>query len=269
MDSKHRHELEQNDLVIFLTHFNEWWTKYGQLTLILVVIVLGSFTAVRFYNYNKMQAHEKAWSGLAQSTSPESYRATASENSGAVKALALLRGADLLLAQATVPQTKTDVADMTDTTATEKTDTGEATQPKVEVAAPQVQDPKVMLEDARTMYQAVADDKNVHVVLQINGLLGLASVAEAQGDWDTASKAYDSAITKAGTTYAVLAQQATGRKARLDELKEPVQFAKDAPMPTPAVLKAPVEEIKAPSLDLNLSTPALPGVTDEPKTEDK
>ena len=189
--------------------------------------------------------------------------------SGSVKALAYLRGADLLLAQATLPPAKAQevvpASDTTDAaTDTEKADDEVATPNTVELAAPQIREPEELLKDARKMYQAVADDKNVHVVLQINGLLGLASVAEAQGDWDAADAAYDQAVTQAGTTYAVLAQQAKGRKAKLAQLKKPVHFAKALPKPAPKpVSDEPKAEFKAPSLDLNLSTPALPGITDE------
>ncbi|MAX25070.1 MAG: hypothetical protein CMJ19_11260 [Phycisphaeraceae bacterium] len=263
MDSKHRHELEQNDLVVFLTGFNEWWNKYGQVTLILVVIVLGSFTAVRFYNHNKQQAHESAWGALAQSTSPESYSATASENAGAVKALAYLRGADLLLEEATLPA-KPEDQEVTPTPAAEGETAEDAPKTQVQVAAPQKQDPAQMLEDALTMYQAVAKDKKVHAVLRINGLLGVACVAEAQGKWDLAAESYDQAIVLAGTKYDVLAQQATGRKAKLEDLKTPVKFAKAAPAPAPVMVQPKADEPKAPTLDLDLSKPpVLPGVTDE------
>jgi tetratricopeptide (TPR) repeat protein len=264
MDSKHRHELEQNDLVIFLTHFNEWWKKYGQMTLLVILVIVGAFTFTRYYQYNKMQAHESAWGALAQSTSPESYRATAAENKGAVQALAYLRGADLLLAQATLPQTKTEqpVQDVNikpadDATKTDENKADAKPENAVTVATPQQQDPKVMLEDARAMYQAVVDDKMVHPVLRINGMLGLASVAESQGDWDTASASYDKAIELAGTRYAVLAQQAAGRKAKLDDIKSPVQFVKATPAPAPKAMPA-VEDVKAPSAKLDLSSPVLP-----------
>lgn len=264
MDSKHRHELEQNDLVVFLTHFNEWWNKYGQMTLIVVLVAVGAFTAMRFYNYNKMQAHENAWGGLAQSTSPESYRATAAENKGAVKALALLRGADLLLAQATVPQNASE--DMTaQAEAVKPAAEGAATDPeatpaspvKVSLEAPKVQDPAAMLEDAGKMYQAVVDDASVHVVLRINAMLGLASVAEAQGKWDAAGQAYDKAYDLAGSEYVVLAKQASGRKARLADISKPVVFAKDAPVVQVPAVDKPAPEIKAPEFKLDLS-PSVP-----------
>ena len=145
----------------------------------------------------------------------------------------------------------------------ERQEAGQPDPDPVQLAAPQLRDPMDMLTDAREMYQAVVDDKNVHVVLQINGMLGLASVAEAQGDWQAAEANYDLAITKAGTRYPVLAHQATGRKMKLAQLKTPVQFAKVIPKPAPKVLQTPTDEIKAPSLDLNLSTPVLPGVTDD------
>lgn len=276
MDSKHRHELEQNDLVVFLTHFNEWWNKYGQMTLLVVLVAVGAFTAMRFYNYNKAQAHEKAWGGLAQSTSPESYRATAAENKDSVKALAYLRGADLLLTQATLPQTKEeskaddtavksdDTTQTDDAAKTDDTTKADDSSTQVTVAAQQVQDPKVMLEDARAMYKAVVDDKTLHPVIRINGLLGLASVAEAQHDWDTASTAYDQAIELAGKEYPVLAQQASGRKARLAQIKTPVHFIKEMPKPAPKpVVKT--DEPKAPSVKLDLSSPVLPDMKKDQK----
>jgi hypothetical protein len=268
MDSKHRHELEQNDLVVFLTSFNEWWAKYGQVTLIVIVIGLGAFTAARFYKYNKLQAHESAWGGLAQSTSPDSYSATASENKGSVKALAYLRGADLLLEKATVPAQAETQAVTETPAATEGEKTDETPRTQVQVAAPQQQDPAEMLDDAMVMYQAVASDKMIHPVLRINGLLGVASVAEAQGKWDIASQAYDQAIVLAGTKYDILSKQASGRKAKLDDIKTPVVFTKVAPAPTPVVVQPKVDDAKAPTLDLDLSKPVMiPGTTEEKSDE--
>ncbi|MFG0248616.1 MAG: hypothetical protein ACF8OB_06995 [Phycisphaeraceae bacterium JB051] len=261
MDTKH--DKPNDDLTIFLTNVNEWWAKYGQVTLILVVIVLGSFTAVRFYNHNKQQAHESAWGALAQSTSPESYSATASENAGAVKALAYLRGADLLLEEATLP-VKDEVQEAATTPAAEGETAEDAPKTEVQVAPSQKRDPAEMLDDALTMYQAVAKDKSVHAVLRINGLLGAASVAEAQGNWELAAESYDQAIVLAGTKYDVLAKQATGRKAKLEDIKSPVKFAKAAPAPAPVMVQPKADEPKAPTLDLDLSKPpVLPGMTNE------
>ena len=276
MDSQHRHELEQNDLVVFLTHLNEWWAKHGQITLIVILVVVGTFTGTRYYQHNKMMAHENAWGGLARSTSPESYRATAADNEGTVKALAYLRGADLLLAQATVPQTPAkpvqpvEAVDAVDAVDVTEGDTPIEAAPAVTIAPTQTQDPSEMLADAKIMYQAVASDKSVHVVLQINGFLGLGSVAESQNQWDQAAAAYDQAIALAGTQYHVLAEQASSRRDQLEDIKSPVQFVKAIPVVKPKLpgIDAGIE-IKAPSAKLDLSSPVvLPGTSeDKPANE--
>ncbi|MBL4702493.1 MAG: tetratricopeptide repeat-containing protein [Phycisphaeraceae bacterium] len=261
MDSQHRHELEQNDLVVFLTHFNEWWAKYGQITLIVILVVVGTFTGTRYYQHNKMMAHENAWGGLARSTSPESYRATAADNEGAVKALAYLRGADLLLAQATVPQTPAKPVEPVEVTEADATTVA----PAVIIAPAQTQDPREMLADAKIMYQAVANDKSVHVVLQINAFLGLGSIAESQNQWDQAAQAYDQAVALAGTRYHVLTAQASNRKKQLDDIKSPVKFVKAIPVAKPKFsdIDAGIT-IKAPNAKLDLSSPVvLPGMSED------
>ena len=271
MDSKHKHEHSNDDWSTFVHNAKDCWTSYGQMIMTVVVVIALSFTAITFFRTQAQNAHEDAWGGLAQSTSPDSYRAVASSNKGAVKALALLRGADLLLAQATVPAVKPEPVKDVEVKESDAKTQAESATAKVTVAEPVVQDPKALLADAKVMYQTVVDDKTVHSVLKINALLGLASVCEAQANWNEAAAAYDKAVTLAGTQYDVLAKQASGRKAQLAQIKEPVKFAK-APeipkakipmLPTAPAVKAESTEAAAPAI-----VPALPGLENKEATEE-
>lgn len=263
MDSKHKHEHSNDDWSTFIHNAKECWASYGQMTMTVIIIVALSFTAVSFFRNQTLNAHEDAWGGLAQSTSPDSYRAVASSNKGAVKALALIRGADLLLAQATVPAVKPKpVTDVQVKEGDAKTE-AEDVPAKVTLAEPVVQDPKVLLDDAKVMYQGVIADEAVHVVLRMNAILGIASVCEAQGLWDEAAIHYDNVVALAGTQYDVLAKQASGRKEQLAQIKEPVKFAKAPEIPKAKIPMLPKTQDKAPAKDAaaSIEIPALPGLS--------
>lgn len=205
MDSQHRHELKENDLVEFLTHFGQWWGKHGGKILTVVLVLAVVVTGKRWFDASTAAATEKAWRDLADTTSPEGYRSVAlSHQDPAVRALAYLRGADLLLA-------KSATASDDQHTTNDSTTAGSS------------QD----LDSAALMYQQVVDDQDVHPAYRLNALLGLAAVAEGRRDWDQARNLYLQVTEQATVHYGAIAERAQSRAKMLDRLKKPVVFAPD------------------------------------------
>jgi len=207
MDSEHRHELKENDLAEFLAHFGQWWSKHGNIMLTVILVGVVGFTAKRWINAHAIETKQKAWRDLADTTSPDGYRAVAvSYRDPAVRALAYLRGADQLLANATVPQD-----DQPDEQTTSNSNTNH-TNP--------VQD----LDSAASMYQQIVRDDQAHLVYKLNAQLGLAAIAESRKNWDQARQHYNAIINQPDAQYAAIAQRARTRAALLDRLQKPVVF---------------------------------------------
>ena len=74
MDSQHRHELKENDLAQFLANFGQWWGKYGNYLLVIVLVISVTVLGRRWMNASATTANEAAWSDLAYSTSPDTYQ---------------------------------------------------------------------------------------------------------------------------------------------------------------------------------------------------
>lgn len=225
MDAEHRHELKENDLAEFLANIGPWWAKYGNRLLAVVLALAVGLAAIRWVQSDRATAREQAWRDLADTTSPDGYRAVAQSHADpSVQALAYLRGADLLLARASAPrqdQAKTQPAPATDG----------STPP-----APDETDTSVDLENAALMYQQVLDNAQAHTIFKLNARLGLAAVAENRSDWSQAKRQYDEIIDEAAGGHGAIAHRARTRSAMLDQLKKPVAFRIDpAPTPSPNV----------------------------------
>jgi len=232
MDSEHRHELKENDLADFLAHFGQWWAKHGTKLLTVVLVLAVAFTGKRWYDMRTVAAKENAWRDLAETTSPEGYRSVAlTHPNAAVRALAYLRGADLLLANTAVG----DDSDLAETSQT--------------------------LDSAALMYEQVINDRQTHLVYKLNAQLGLAAVAEGGRDWDAARQHYQSVIDQAGTQYTTIAKQAQARAAMLDRLEKPVVFGPEETEAAPPAAQddsattPPAQSTDEPPVETDLSIP--------------
>lgn len=215
MDSELKHELQQNDLAEFLTNFGGWWNKNGTTVLAVVALAAAVFLGQKWVKTRAYQNHETAWADLAGSTSPESYRLTAETHDDAtVKALAYLRGADLLLATA-----------YQDADSDAPGDEAAANQ----ATSPMQRSPEETLAEAATMYRGVLDNADAHAVLKLNARLGAASVAENLEQWDTARQHYQAVLEGAGPGYEALAEQATTRLGLIDQVSKTVNFPEGKP----------------------------------------
>lgn len=212
MDTEHRHELKENDLAEFLTHFGQTWRQYGNLILTVVLVLVIGFTAMRWFKANAASTQEQAWRDLTETTSPDGYRAVALTNRDpAVRALAYLRGADQLLAQSAAPFKRNDNLSSTDQTIAETSD----------------QDRSSDLDGAASMYEQVIRDEQIHLVYKLNAQMGLAAVAECRHDWGEAREQYEKVSELASEKYATISQRAKTRATLLDRLNKPVVFAPD------------------------------------------
>lgn len=228
MDSHERHELQENDLAEFLANLGEWWEKYGNATLIVVMVVVLAAAGWRYVGFRSAQAHEDAWTDLAFATSPEVYRTIAqSHDNPAVQALAYLHGADLLLGKALTAEIIADGPTAADAGSTTDADTDA---PSPADTAPQ--DPQALLTGAQAMYEKALDIAP-HGLYRINAQLGLAAVAETREQWDRAREHYQQAIEAADPTFPMLAQRAGMRIEMLDQLSRPVVFAPETPPEAP------------------------------------
>lgn len=214
MDAEHRHELKENDLAEFITHFGQWWAQHGNKLLVALLLVVTVWGGKYWFDDRSQKKKEAAWLDLAQTTSPDGYRSVAmSYQNPAVRALAYLRGADLLLTKAAV---------------------GPDNKPNGETAAEPAQtvddtDAAAALESAELMYQAVLDDAGAHRAYKLNAHLGLAAIAEGRSQWDQARDLYNAVIEQSGAGYATIREQAQMRIAMLERLKRPVVFGPEPP----------------------------------------
>ncbi len=210
MDPEHRRELEQNDLVEFITHFRELWIKHGLKSLLIILVALSGLFAYRWNMDQTKLEHDRAWGDLDSATSPDSLRAVAKAHAvDGVAVHAYLRAADLSLAKALGQgQFISSVDD----------------ERGVDDAQRQE-----LLDAAQQDYQRVVDDPSTHIAVRLNAMLGLAAVAEWRQQWDEARGIYEQVQQLAGDRYEKIAGQAEVRAAALDRAAMPVMFAPEPP----------------------------------------
>jgi hypothetical protein len=203
MESQERHELKQNDLQEFFLNFREWWGKYGNSIMIVVIVCALGVAGYQFYTGRQTRAHNTAWQQLASSSNPDALQEVAkSHEVQSVPTLARLRAGDLLLEEAINPGPGSDRSQ------------SEA------------------LEQAASLYEAVANDQQNQPAYRINAHMGLASVAETRKQWQAARNHWKQAIDLAQQNKLdYLAQRAQARRDRLDQLRQPVTFAQGSAQP--------------------------------------
>jgi len=228
MDSQHRHELHQNDLAEFLTHFREWWIKHGLRTLLIILVVVIVIFLRQTRSARVEDAHDSAWYDLAKATSPEAYLQVAkSHDVPTIKTLAHLRAADLSLAKLTSGAGPADL------------DAPDGDQG----AALTDEQRQRHLDQAEQGYSYVISDPEAHHVMKLNAMLGLAALAESQGDWDAARQWYEQVQSKCSSGCDAIAAIAKSRTAALQRAAIPVVFAPDPPSP-PEVEAAQAPEVE-------------------------
>lgn len=242
MDSQHRHELQQNDLAEFISHFQDWWEAHGFRTLLYVLVILAVVFGIQMVKANKKAAHDEMWFELSAATSPAAYESVArTHQSPTVRALARLRGADLALNRALgrkAPESAVASA------------FGELSTPVVEDTTA---DQSTMLTEAEQGYRAVIDMTDAPLDIRLNAYLGLASVEETRRAWDAARQVYKQVEDLAGNGYELFAETASHRTKAIERIAEPIVLGKD-PEPEPelevtsaAPTETPATESQAPT----------------------
>ncbi|MFA9476714.1 hypothetical protein ACERK3_00265 [Phycisphaerales bacterium AB-hyl4] len=211
MDSEERHELKENELAEFFSNFGEWWEKYGNIVLLVLVLGAGSFAGYRLYNHWTYGAQQAAFGELAATSSVQGYALVAEEHrQPTVRSLAYLRGGDLALDAAVRPQDEAD----------EDNDTGMAAMSRDEA-----------LDRAQAMYSRALETAR-QAPFRVNALIGLAQVAETRDDWEQAVTHYREAEQLATDAHLPgLARQANQRQALIEQLRQPVVFAPESAAP--------------------------------------
>ncbi len=219
MDSQERHELKQNDLYEFLTHFKQWWEKNGTGTLLIICCLLGGVVGYRWYSGREARFLNDAWSELAMAQEPEQMVRVAEDYPDTpVAAKALLRAADRLQEQALfgIPD-----------------ETGNA--------PPRILNPEQTQqyrERAVKLYQNVLEQGHSGdqpSLIALNARLGLAAAYESLGQFDQAEQQYRALQEEAGV-HGILASKAAVGLEQLDELREPVIFPDAPPLPPAPIL---------------------------------
>jgi predicted negative regulator of RcsB-dependent stress response len=253
MDSEHRHELKQNDLQEFLTHFKDFWAKWGNTITVVVLVVVIAVTGYRFIKDRHMSARERALSELATLTTPTALMDLArSTDDEVVRARAYLKGGDLILHRLAMPVSERAGAD------------GPAAKPMDAAERDR------HLAEAASMYGQVAA-KPPHQIYGIAARLGLGAVAESQGKWDDAAAAYEQVASDAAANFPALAGQARMRLAMLERLRVPVVFAPEPATPEPGAAvdldALPMLDADAPGTDADAEVEAAAPVDAEGDVE--
>lgn len=251
MDSKERHELQENDLQAMLTGARDIWhspwvVKYGNTVLLVILLILAAFAVKMWADSRSARMHEQLWADLSAANTPESFDNIArSTGDPQIQAIALLRAGDLYIARALHGNQPAATPAATD----------------APTPAPSA-NPEADAKNAVLFYEEVIGKAGVQKIVRLNALLGLATAHENLRQWDQAAAAYKQLQEEAGDAHQPLALRAKNRLAILPRLSEPVKFAADAPVELPAG--------NQPGLPLSTggsSTPApLPGLGTVPYT---
>ena len=199
METRDPHQAELADHGEFSNFFSDVktaWDRYGTPIVGGLAIIAIVYAGYNIFTKRAVQAQQNAWIDLYTATSPESLEVIAQTvNRPAVRTVANLRAADLLVAEA-----------------------GTATD----------EDAPAILDTAKSHYTAALDEAD-HVVYRLNALDGLGVVAESLGRPDEARDRYRELAKQAGTSYPFWATLAERRLSMLDRPVEIVDFAPERP----------------------------------------
>ncbi len=239
MDSEHRHELKENDLLEFFRHFKQWWDKHGTKTLGVILLVLGAVVGGRWLAGREARAQEKAWSAFANAQTPETWQQLArtyADREG-LAGLSLLAAADEVFQSAMTSAYEQGALDPT------RTEPGEATTQRLQRAA--------------SLYQQAIDSAGTNgpPLIPLNARLRLGAVHETLGDWAAAESQYEAAWKQAGH-YHTVARTAQQRLAAIEHYRH--QQLTFAPAPQAAEPNIPASLLRQ-SLGDDPNEPVLEG----------
>lgn len=221
MDSQERHELQQNDLVEFLTHFREWWRNNGTFTLLTILVVVLAYFGYRHLVGREMNHLNAAWAEREQVQNPDGLFRVADKypDLPMLSAKARLQGADLLLREAIFGRPSDPDA--------------------VALAASDPQWAVHQMERAAREYEKIIADGEPGIVV-VHARLSLAAIAETRGLFDEAEAQYRAARNE---SIALGAPRLTSRVDRkiedLPRLQQYIFFPSNPIQPQPPDLSMP------------------------------
>lgn len=227
MDSEHRHELKENELLEFFRNFRQWWDKHGTYVLIVIVVVLATIVLVRWLSgraERQQAALDAEYAQLVDNRQVNSDDALLafvqriSAEHPAIAASAAIDRGDLRLRQATIGTTGEDGL-------------------QIDPTEPTLSDPqRTLYERAGDFYQAVLAIEGLEPgsLHRLNAHMGLGAVTLELGDVAAAREHYQAVVDNAGPyhTHATAAQAMLNRD--LEQLAQPVVFRLPPPEAEPA-----------------------------------
>jgi len=202
----HEQELEDNDLLRFLTNFRAFWDKHGTTILLMILIVVAVGVGIPWLRGRAEAKREAAGLALVEAAAVQEGRSRAFANVAethtdppGVAAYALLRAGDAKLYEALGLRETASAPDATRPMLSERT----------------IEQLNEAAEYYRRAIQAAPEGENA--LLALNAKLGLADIHVSKGAFDEARAIYQQVREGAGERYPALAAQAA---ARLDQLVE-------------------------------------------------
>ena len=246
MDQERPHEAPRSEVMETLDDWRAAWNRYGTPITAVVAAILIAYAAWNFLHANRQAAHNEAWSSLAASTSPATYRGVAAETGdAAVRQNARLAAADLLLDEAIrSPLAPGGPGGAADAEAGDPLDRAEALY-------------RAVLDEAESARSGVAG----HPLYRLNALEGLAVVAEARRDADAAEAGFRAVIELADSLPGMgrWSARARGHIEALPLLTETPVFAPESE-PEPAAEEETDAAEAAPEAEPAPAPAAAPGL---------
>lgn len=210
---EHEQELEDNDLLRFLTNFRAFWDKHGTTILLMILIVVAVVVVVPWLRGRAEAQREAAGRALAEAASVQEGRARALANVAethtdppGIRAYALLRAGDAKLYAALGLREQADAPDATRPMLSEQT---------IE-----------QLNEAAAYYRRVIETapRGENALLALNAKVGLADIHISKGEFDEARARFEQVREAAGERYPALAALAEARINRLKEYNPSITF---------------------------------------------
>jgi hypothetical protein len=266
MKSERRHDLKSNALARRLESFPDYWREYGNKVLLVVIIFLIAYLAVRYYNDKKARQTLDIANSLEtiQTQLGQLDQVSMSYLSGESGSLAELRQKisssateaintvlnsardPQIIARAYVAQGDLDwkLASMPDAP-------GAATRPELKI-----QNRQTLLNDSKSAYSKVIEPPyNQNQLDVFSARMGLAAIAENQGQWDEAKFQYQ-AIADATSFPPTFKDLAKDRLKQLPEYEKPVLLTPPPEAATPSSSQPATFGPEAPPTSQPMTQPA-------------
>jgi hypothetical protein len=233
MKAERRHELKTNSLVSGLEHFPEHWKEYGSRILLTILIAAITFLLVRYWRERATTQDKQIANSLESTRNELAMLRQLPLQIGGAEPASLIADQRQHLAQeadqsiATVLNSSKSVGELTSaylsrgdldwTLANFPELPGAETQPALKVS-----NREALLDQARASYEKVLEPASSPTPFDIYyARMGLAAIAENQGQWAKAKEQYQ-AISSAANLPDAFKEDARVKALRLEKIQSPV-----------------------------------------------